>query len=126
LAYKVWRLSVEGATYLIQMDHKLFTGDIHVRLDGKTIFRGQRDIAYVTRHKFRLPNWWSGHVEIRSIGVDCYYKLWLEGRVVDPEQDKDSLLRGSSRPSDDLLHPALPMQADEKAELLRVPHAEEP
>ena len=126
LAYKLWRLNVEGATYIVQMDHKLFTGDIHVRLDGKTIFQGKRDVAYFTRHKFRLPNWWSGYIEISSIGMDCYYVLWLEGRVVDPEKDEDSLLRGSSQPPDGLLRPAVSTRTDEQDELLRVPPKYEP
>ena len=72
MAYKMWLMRVEGVTYSIQMSHRLFTGEVHIVLDGKTVFQGTRDIETLTRHKFRLPNWWSGHIDIHSIGMDCY------------------------------------------------------
>jgi len=119
VAYKIWRLRVEGATYTVQMNHRLFTGEVQVLLDGATVFQGIRDIGYVTRHKFRLPNWWNGHVEIHSIGMDCYYELSLEGRIIDPESDQDTLLRGSADPNTGLLRPFLPNRSPDGTDLVR-------
>jgi hypothetical protein len=119
MAYKLWRLQVEGVTYTVQMHHRLFSGDLHIVLDGKTVFLGRRGAEYETAHNFRLPNWWSGAVQVSSIGMDFYYQLWLEGRVVSPERDEDTLLRASTFPEDGLLRPVARRREDETAELLR-------
>jgi len=121
MAYRMWLFNVEGANYRVQMHHRLFTGELQIQLDGKTIVHCMRDPSYATSHRFRLPNFWAASIEIGSIGLDCWYELWLEGRLIPPAKDGETLLRGSSSPTDNLLRPSIPDSEVDRKELLRPP-----
>ena len=121
MAYRLWLLKIEGVSYRVQMNHRLFTGELNIQVDGKTIHESVRDAAYTTSHGFRLPNFWAVNLQICSIGMDCFYQLWLEGRLMEPAKDSDTLLRGSSCPTDNLLRPAVATMESDKKELLRPP-----
>lgn len=121
MAYRLWLLNIEGVNYRVQMNHRLFTGELNIQVDGKMIHEGIREAAYTTSHRFRLPNFWGVSLEINSIGMDCFYELWLEGRLMEPARDSETLLRGSSEPFGNLLRPSISSPEQEKKELLRSP-----
>jgi hypothetical protein len=103
------------------MNHRLFTGELQIELDGRTMVHCVRSLLYSTSHQFRLPNFWLASVEINSYGLDCKYELWLEGRIIPPVKDSDTLLRGSSSPTDNLLRPSIASSESDRKELLRPP-----